>query len=327
MYEVVTIGSAIVDQFADTDSELIQIQTSTSSQKLIAFPLGSKLLIRDLNLMIGGGGTNSAVCFARLGFKTAYLGKVGEDSNGDAIINCLKNENVDFIGPREGVSGTSIILNSFANDRTILTFKGANNRLTASELPKFESPWIYLSSMLEQSLDTVVNYLSQSKHRVAFNPSNYQAERGYQAFAQLLNNTDLLIMNKEEACLFMQPQESNPTLKLLFELLSQLPPKLFVITDGAEGAYVCDRNNILHGVPMEDIEVLETTGAGDAFGATFTAAMIKELPVELALHMAMTNSESVLKYQGAKEKLLTLAELDQVVATSQRVIKVREFSN
>ena len=79
-YDIVTIGSATVDYYADTDSELISIETSISSEKLLAFPLGGKLLIRELNVTTGGGGTNTAVAFARLGFNTAYLGKVGADS-------------------------------------------------------------------------------------------------------------------------------------------------------------------------------------------------------------------------------------------------------
>ena len=325
-YDIVTIGSATVDQFADTDSELIQIQTSTSSQRLIAFPLGSKLLVRELNLTVGGGGTNSAVSFSRQGLKTAFLGKIGADGHGDTVIKHLARSNIDFIGPRAGVTGTSIILNSFAKDRTILAYKGANNELAPDELPDFEAPWVYLSSMLGQSLDTIVGYLSNSNHQVAFNPSNYQAERGHPEFAELLRKVDVLVMNKEEACLFMQMQESNPTLPTLFRAMLALPPRIFAITNGANGASLCDRKSIFQGFPIPNIEVLETTGAGDAFGSTLTAAIMRKQSMPEALNQAMSNSESVLQHRGAKEKLLTREELAEVcAANSQRKIEHLEI--
>ena len=49
-FDIVAIGSATVDQFADTDSELIRIDTPTTKEKLIAFPLGSKILVKELTL-------------------------------------------------------------------------------------------------------------------------------------------------------------------------------------------------------------------------------------------------------------------------------------
>ena len=68
-YDVVTIGSATVDYFADTDSELIRIDTRLTSETLLAYPLGGKILIKELTTTTGGGGTNTATAFKRLGFE------------------------------------------------------------------------------------------------------------------------------------------------------------------------------------------------------------------------------------------------------------------
>src|SRR5690606_13349484 len=97
-YDITTIGSATVDFFADTDSELIRIDTRTSSEQLLAFPLGEKILVNEFNITTGGGGTNTAVAFTRLGLKTAFLGKVGADINGDYIIRQLADMGVAFVG-------------------------------------------------------------------------------------------------------------------------------------------------------------------------------------------------------------------------------------
>ena len=52
----------------------------------IAYPVGSKILIKDLRFDIGGGGTNTAVSFARLGLNTGYIGSVGRDQPGKEIL-------------------------------------------------------------------------------------------------------------------------------------------------------------------------------------------------------------------------------------------------
>ena len=90
MYDVITVGSNTLDVFAKTDSELIEIKTKNFTEELLAYPLGSKILIKELDFMIGGGGTNTAVAFSRLGLKTGYLGKIGKDENGLKIFNNMK---------------------------------------------------------------------------------------------------------------------------------------------------------------------------------------------------------------------------------------------
>ena len=320
-YEFVCIGSATVDQFANTDSELIKIQTRTTTEELIAFPLGSKLLISELNITTGGGGTNSAVALSRLGFKTAFLGKLGEDSNAHFVMRALSDEGIDFIGGCKGQTGVSMILDSIADDRTILAFKGANNNLMPQDIIPFETQWVYLSSMLEHSFDTVVALLQTQQCKVAFNPSNYQAKMGYEALSALIDQVDVLIMNKEEASIFLGLRyEEQPEITMLMKEMAKLPPSVFVITDGARGVTVYDREYCYAGEPMDVIDIAETTGAGDAFASTFAAAQYLDLSPEQAIHMAMTNAESVIQYSGAKEKLLDRQAIEDVMRQQDRKI-------
>jgi ribokinase len=325
-FDVVTIGSATVDHFADTDSELIKIDTRTSHESLIAFPLGSKLLINELRVTTGGGGTNTAVAFSRMGLKTAFLGKIGEDANGDVVMSMLNEEHIQFIGARGGQTGFSVILNSIEDDRSILAFKGCNDHLSPADVKPFKTQWIYLSSMLGESFETVSELIARQGCKVAFNPSNYQAQMGYKKLMALLEHVTLLVVNREEACKLLnrdyaQQWEVEPLLKELSELL---PCELFLITDGSRGAFAYDRARYYHGQPLKGLNIVETTGAGDAFASTFTAAIIKGEPVERALDYAMTNSESVLEHKGAKEKLLTWEEVRAMAAAHSRAVEVHD---
>lgn len=314
-FDITTIGSATVDFFADTDSELIRIETRTTREDLLAFPMGEKILVNEFNITTGGGGTNTAVAFARLGFRTAYLGKIGSDLNGDFIIEQLGKEGISFVGAREGQSGASVILNGLRNDRTILAFKGINNFMQPADFPAIDSPWVYLASMLGQSWDTVVAALSQGlqqgQYRLALNPSSYQAALGYEALRVLTDKASLLIMNREEACKYLglDPDAKQDTAALC-KALAKVPGLTTVVTDGGAGAWVWDGREGLVGRPRADLVVAETTGAGDAFAATFTACTIKGLSLRDCLHYAMTNAESILRYKGAKNILLDWAELE-----------------
>jgi sugar/nucleoside kinase (ribokinase family) len=76
MYDVITVGSGTIDVFIYTDrSESIRVKTLNSEETFISYPLGSKLIINELDFFTGGGGTNSAVCMERMGLNVAYIGK------------------------------------------------------------------------------------------------------------------------------------------------------------------------------------------------------------------------------------------------------------
>lgn len=321
-YDVVTIGSATVDYFADTDSELISIDTRVSSETLLAFPLGGKVLIRELNTTTGGGGTNTAVALARLGFNTAFLGKLGADVLGDLILKKLAEEGVAFIGVREGQTGVSFVLNSIRSDRTILAHKGANNFLQKTDVPAFDTRWVYLSSMLEQSWTTVSELVVQGAYKLAFNPSGYQAALGYDRLRAVIERAALLVMNREEACalLGIDPRRRVATADLI-GALARIPGQIVALTDGAAGAWICADTLILSAKPVAELHVLETTGAGDAFAATLTACQMRGLNLEQSLHYAMTNAESELQHKGTKEKLLTWPELQATAAAHPREIR------
>lgn len=321
-YDIVTIGSATVDYFADTDSELINIATRTSSEELLAFPLGGKVLIKELNITTGGGGTNSAVAFSHLGFRTAYLGKLGDDPSARLVLDKLAREGVDFLGAQAGQTGVSFILNSIEDDRTILAYKGANDFLQPEDIQPFEAPWYYVSSMMGKSFETVAELVTHCGCRVTFNPSSYQAAMGYEALKSLLDNVDVFIVNREEACQFMgrDPAEQSD-MNAFIRGIDFVAGQTVVITDAENGAWVRQGDTVIHGKASDNLAIVETTGSGDAFGATFTAALMRDLPLDRALDYAMTNAESVIQHKGAKEKLLTWDALTGQVKGSRRQVE------
>ncbi len=324
MYDIITVGSATVDVFAHTKSELIKIKTSSSEEDLIAYPSGSKILIKELRFTIGGGGTNSAVSLARLGHKVAYLGSLGNDENGRRILDLLKKEKLDFIGVlSKEITGYSIILDSIEHDRTILTYKGANDKLKFSgiNLKKLKTRWFYFSSMISESfktLEKLAEFAEKNKIKIAFNPSTYLAEKGKNYLKKILIRTTILILNNEEASLLVGKNNIKTTLKKLYEL----GPRIVVITNGKKPIHAYDGKNIYALMPNK-IKVIESTGAGDAFASSFLSGIIKKNDVKFALKMGLANSESVITHPGAKNRLLNYKEILKVI--KKRHAKIKKF--
>ncbi|EFK97908.1 Carbohydrate kinase [sediment metagenome] len=307
MYDVIAVGTAAIDLFADTESELLTTQTNGAKQKHICYPSGTKILMKRLDFFTGGGGTNTAVSFARLGLKTAFLGNMGLDDDADFILKELKKEKVDFIGTRsKDKTNYSIVLDSIEHDRTILIYRGASDHLSFDRIAKskLKAKWFYFTSLMGQSYQTSLDLLKFAKKnriKTAANISSYLAAKGAKELKPMLERLDVLIFNKEEAQQMLRTKTGD-----IYELLRRSKscgPGIVVITNGKEGAYCCD-GAYYYFLPASKIRVIESTGAGDAFASGFIAGMIKWKGVEFSMKIGLANAQSVIRHVGSKHNLL-----------------------
>ena len=334
MYDVINIGSATVDALVKT--EFCEMLHGKNKKDCIAYPVGSKILIKELILTIGGGGTNTAVALSRLGHKTAFLGKIGTRENSRRIINKLKEEKVNtslIIRSKTGRTGYSIVLDSKEHDRTILSFRGSNSDLKFSEinLKKLEAKWFYFSSLMGTSfktLEKMANYAKKNNIKIAFNISSYLAKKGKKYLKNILKKTNILVLNKEEASILVGKSNARKSkisgtnfvgIKNLLKKLNKLGPDIIAITNGKHGVYVYD-NELIYFGKSHNMKIVETTGAGDAFASSFLCGIMRKNDVEFALKLGMTNAESVIQHHGAKEKLLKYNEALKIM--KKRSIKV-----
>ncbi len=312
-YDVITMGSATIDMFMYTKGELIKIETPSFKETLLAYPLGSKLVIKKSEISTGGGGTNTAVTFSRMGLKTGYIGKVGSDFYAEKILSELKKENIDFLGSKgKGNSGFSVILDSFASDRTIFTQKGENDNLTLKEinLKQIDTHWLYLSSMLGSSFKTsvaVAKAVKLKNGKIAYNPSIYLTVKGINYLKPLLRYVDYLIFNKEEAQSLLKSNEDD--IYFLLEHLKNYGFVSVIITDGANGAFGIDAFSKHYHLKPKKTKVVESTGAGDAFASGFMSGIIRGFEFQAAMEVGMLNAESVITHIGAKNNILTYKEV------------------
>lgn len=294
-FDVITFGSAVVDVFVNTDI--------SEKKNFISYPIGAKILIKELRFDIGGGATNTAVAFSRFGLKTGCICGIGDDSDGEEILSLLKKEKITFLGKQKKTakSGYSIVLDSKEKNRTILTYKGVNDNLSLSEmnLKKIKTKWLYYSSLLGQSFETqkkLARILKKKGTKLAFNPSSYLIKRVN--LDSILRLCDILILNKEEAGMLTKNKD-------LLVGLNELGPKIVIITDKSN-LISCYDGIKKYFLRPNNIKVVERTGAGDAFASGFVAGLIKGKSIEYCLKLGLRESESVIRYFGAKNNLLRM---------------------
>ncbi|MDI3473909.1 MAG: ribokinase [Candidatus Woesearchaeota archaeon] len=311
-YDVVVVGGATTDVFVDTDVAEIKLNRKGKNEEFIAYPVGSKIEIKKILFSTGGGGTNSAAGFSKLGLRTGFIGAIGNDENGSKVLDELKKRNIDFLGTisKKHPTGYSVILDSVGHDRTILTFRGANDHFsyTKNLFEQIKTNWVHLSSLSGESIESlkkIANYCRKNNIPYSYNISTYIAQKGIEHVKDILTGCSVFILNKEEAGYLLNLKDTNEKdmLKSLKELLGL---KAVVITDGPRGIFAL--KDKYYRIKAHKVNVVEATGAGDSFCAGFVSGLIKKMDFSYALKIGLVNSESVIQTKGAKNGLLSMDE-------------------
>ncbi len=334
MCDVITIGSATMDVFVESDdANIVSVYTKNKKSEFMSYPYGAKVEITDFASQVGGGGVNTACNFANLGLKTSAIFKIGDDIYSDGILESFKEKNVDLsniIQDKTLSTGFSIILVSFQGDRTVLAHRGANAKIKKSEI-NFDAiknaKLLYIAPLNGDStkvLDDIVNFAKDNNVKVCFNAGTSSIKKGFNYIKKILENAHIVVMNKEEATMATQIQVRpdtrdekfseeliHPDIKEMFNKLKVRDYQIIVITDGGHGAYAYDGKQYYY-CPVFNSPVVSTLGAGDAFASTLCAALGKtKIDIGKALMYASVNSAGVVSQFGATQGLLTFEEIEK----------------
>lgn len=269
------------------------------------FELGSKNDLEGVVFSTGGGATNASVTFARQGLHSLYMGKIGHDVAGSAIMDDLHANGVDtsLVGySKDHGSGYSCVLLAPSGERTIMSYRGASSHyeLKHADFHDVDADWIFITSMEGNFdvLEEVFKYAETKGIKVAMNPGKKELE-AKSKLKKLIPKLTLLSMNKEE----MQQLYDGDTIQELVKSANK-DVHYVIVTDGPKGAAAADRWHLVTAGMYEDVPVVDRTGAGDAFSSGFTAMIAAGESLEDAVIFASANSTSVVASIGAKAGIL-----------------------
>jgi|Deesub1362A_J573_1020465.scaffolds.fasta_scaffold00016_159 ribokinase len=218
----------------------------------------------------GGSAANTIIGLARLGVKTGFIGNVGYDDDGTYLLNDMEKENVDTGGIKRIKGSTGIILGFVdkKGERALYAYPGVNNTVEISpdilEYAK-KAKMLHLSSFVgERAYEAQRRLLKElSDIEISFAPGALYVRKKIKALELMIRKSSVIFLNKSEVEILTGKEYK----KGVYELLKK-GAGIVAVTLGEAGCYIAD-NRENHRINAYKTQVVDTTGAGDAFAAGF----------------------------------------------------------
>ena len=280
--------------------------------------------VGTIRLTIGGSSAITACGVARLGLRVAHGGVVGDDILGHAILEALRDRGVDTSTvsiDRAIPTGATVHLGTGEN-RAMLTATGTINRLRAEDVPRETLPLIRhihagstaIQPQLRPGLPALFREARAAGATSSFD-TNWDPDRRWEGIDPMLAGTDLFLPNEREAALIsgiMDPLEAARALVVRADEAGRDPaaaPLTVAVKLGADGALAVRGEEALR-LPAEPAQVVDSTGAGDAFNAGFLYGFLEGRPLDETLALAVACGTLSTRAIGGVDGQATLEEAE-----------------
>ncbi len=331
--DILSIGDVVTDAFIELLANEARVDIdSKTHHPLLCMTFGTKIPFNKAVIVDGvGNSPNAAVCFAKLGLNSSLYANIGDDKVGEEILLSLRAHKVstEYVRINKGMASNYHYVLWYGADRTILIRHEPYPYIWPNISQASAPRWIYLSSIGEKAHhihDDIVKYLSANPDvKLAFQPGTFQIREGVTKLKALYQKAELFAVNLEEAQIITGSQSSDiPT---LVRILHSYGPKIVVITDGPNGSFASDGTIIqsMRNYP-DPKKPYDRTGCGDAYTATFVAALACGEDIETALRWAPINPMSVVQQLGAQAGLLSKSKLLNLLAHAPHNYQPQEIA-
>ncbi len=269
--------------------------------------LGETLLGSDYALHPGGKGGNQATAAARAGGHVRLLAKAGIDVFADTLIDSLAAAGVDVhaVLRASRPSGVAFINSYPDGQNSIIVAPGANFDLTAADLdPELFADASVVSLQLEIPLETVLEAARLGREAGAKVILNLSP--AVPLSAEQLQHVDLLLVNETEAATQLGREDLSPQAALQ-ELVKLVP--MAVMTMGSRGAAWASRDSA-GTLPAHRVDVVDTTGAGDAFAGALAVRLAEGSSLEEAVRFGVAAGALAVTREGAQPSMPRAEELE-----------------
>jgi ribokinase len=305
---------------ADKNQSIIVIGSSNFDINLTVrdIPIvGETVLSSGMETGFGGKGANQAFTIAKIGGKVDYLTCIGDDVFGNLYWEEFRknNFNMDYIKVIKNKSNGIAVINIDENGRnTIVVYPGSSRYLTP-EIIKENLEMILSYNIIMTQLEIPVEtaeYIAQNKtdkNIFILNPS--PVDKNYD-YSQILKNVDILMPNEVELSQLanIEIKEIQDVREASAKLLAA-GIKNMVVTLGDKGVFI-KNSNIEQYIPAQDVKVIDTAGAGDAFAGAFMFDYSKTLDIVKAANFANKVATISVTRPGTHKSVPTRDEIEQM---------------
>jgi sugar/nucleoside kinase (ribokinase family) len=315
-YDVVGIGSAIVDVLSRTDDAFLADKGMVKGTMQLMNSKQAELLYAAMGQTVnisGGSVANSMVGIASLGGTPAFIGKVGADTLGTAFAHEIKAAGVDYYPGKKNSTtlptAVSFILVTPDAQRTMNTYLGACTELGPDDIDEnviAASDVLYIEGYqwdTPQAKQAILKACTASKSagkKVALSLSDpFVVDRHRDELLQLIfDHVDLLFGNEEEVFQLYKTRDFDTAVKKLRQSNT-----LACMTLGARGAIVVDTATTAT-VPAAPVsKIVDTTGAGDLFAAGFLYGYTSGRDLVRCAKIGALAAGEIISHMGARPEV------------------------
>jgi len=268
----------------------------------------------EVNLAPGGSAANAAVWAQRCGANAAFVGKVGRDRLGDLAQEDLEEEAVEawLVRSETQATGSVAVWIDHQGQRSMVSGKGADHYLLPSELPRAQlrdakhlhlSAWSFFANPPRTAVREAARLAKEGGATVSFDPASFQLieQTGVERFLRFTEGLgiDLLFPNVDEGRVLSG--ETDPA-RMIGVLAQRYPGAKVVLKLDAKGARVQTSGDESVHVPPVESQLLDATGAGDAFAGAFLSRWLRDGDAVDATRFATGVSAWVIEHIGARPK-------------------------
>lgn len=308
MNSVIGLGNALLDIMTriDSDSFLEKYSLKKGSMQLVDETFSKELLKATLmfeqQLTSGGSAANTIHGLARLGIRTGFVGKVGDDHYGEVFLEDMKNSGISPVLLKgSSDTGRVVALISPDSERTMATYLGAAVEQTSEDLTDemFSNfSLLHIEGYLVQNQQLILDAVKLAKSKglsVSLDCASFNVVEANRAFLLDLikNYVDIVFANEEEAIALTgkQPAEAVDDIALLCPIA--------VVKIGKNGSLIAS-GKVKYQVPAVPAQVIDTTGAGDLYAAGFLYGWCRKLPLKTCAEIGSLVAAEVIQTIGAK---------------------------
>ncbi|MCO8144039.1 adenosine kinase [Rhodovulum tesquicola] len=312
-YHVVGIGNALVDILAHAEDAFLEAHgIEKGIMQLIDMERAVELYGRvgPAQEISGGSAANTIAGIARLGGRTAYVGKVKDDQLGGIFAHDLRAQGAHYTtrpAPKdtEGETGRCIVLVTPDGERSMNTYLGVTEHLTPADIDERQmagAEWIYLEGYRfdgpesHEAFARAIGSARAARGRVSLTLSDpFCVERHREAFRRMIReDVDLLFANRAEILSMYETEDFH-------EALSRAAAEIDIVacTDSENGAHVLAEGQHWH-VPAVPTQVVDATGAGDLFAAAFLWGLTHGHDLEICGRMGCVAASEIISHIGAR---------------------------
>jgi len=275
---------------------------------------GEETFVLDFQETPGGSAANTIVGLAKLGLKTGFIGKVADDYEGQLLINDFKREDVNTDGivvVKEGRSGVVTAYVDKKGERALYVHPSVNDSLTFEQINleyTKQARFLHLTSVDEKPFQAQKKLIEEvSDVKVSLDPGEIYARKGLTKLRSLIKKSFVVLPSEGELKMLTGKRWKEGAKMLVKEGAGIVAVKL-----GEKGCYVTDGKEA-HLIEPFKVNVVDTTGAGDAFSAGFLYGLINDLDLYQCGRLGNFVASRCVTKVGARTGLPTLSDLKDIL--------------